>query len=45
MPSSGGDGGDQDGWGGRAGEGRPKCVEWPRAITAGEGGPGGQDPS
>jgi hypothetical protein len=42
MPSSGGGGGDQDGWGGRVGGGRPKRVEGPRIITAGEVGPGGQ---
>jgi hypothetical protein len=42
MPSGGGCGGDQDGWGGHAGGGRPKRVEGPQAVTAGEGGPGGQ---
>jgi hypothetical protein len=42
MPSSGGGGGDQDRWGGRVSGGRPKRVEGPRIITAGEGGPGGQ---
>jgi hypothetical protein len=42
MPRGGGGGGDQGGWGGRAGGGRPESVEGPRAITAGEGGLGGQ---
>jgi hypothetical protein len=40
MPSGGEGGGDQSGWGGRAGGGRPKRVEGPRAITTGEGGGG-----
>jgi hypothetical protein len=35
MPSGGGR------WR-RAGGGRPERVEWPRAVTAGERGPGGQ---
>jgi hypothetical protein len=41
MPSSGGGDGDQDRWGGRAGGERPKRVEGPRAIIAGEGDSGG----
>jgi hypothetical protein len=28
--------------GGRIGGGRPERVEWPRAVTANERGPGGQ---
>jgi hypothetical protein len=39
--SGGGGGGVQDGRWRRAGGGRPECVEGPRAITAGERGPGG----
>jgi hypothetical protein len=41
MPSGGGAGGDQVGRWGRAGGGRPKRVEWPRAVTAGKRGLGG----
>jgi hypothetical protein len=40
--SGGGGGGVQDGRWRRAGGGRPECVEGPRAVTAGERGPGGQ---
>jgi hypothetical protein len=42
MPRGGGGGGDQDGrWRGAGGR-RLKRVERPRAVTAGERGPGGQ---
>jgi hypothetical protein len=41
MPSDGGGGGDQGRGRRRAGGGWPERVEGPRAVTAGEGGPGG----
>ena len=42
MPSGGGDGGDQNKRWRHAGGGGLERVEWPRAVTAGEKGPGGQ---
>jgi hypothetical protein len=42
MPSGGGGGGDQGRRRRRAGGGGPERVEGPRAVTAGEGSPGGQ---
>jgi hypothetical protein len=42
MPSGGGDGGDQDRRWRHAGGGGLERVERPRAVTAGEKGPGGQ---
>jgi hypothetical protein len=38
TPSGGGGGGDQDGRRRHAGGGRTERVEWPRAVTTGEGG-------
>jgi hypothetical protein len=42
MLSGEGGGGDQDGRRRRANGGRLERVEWPRAVTAGVRGPGGQ---
>jgi hypothetical protein len=42
MPSGGGGGGDQGRRRSRAEGGWPERVEGPRAVTAGEGSPGGQ---
>jgi hypothetical protein len=42
MPSGGGGGGDQGRRRRRAGGGWPERVEGPRAVTSGEGSPGGQ---
>jgi hypothetical protein len=42
MPSGGGDGGDQDRRRTCSGGGRPKHVEGPRAVIAGEWSPGVQ---